>query len=254
MPKPVNIAIVAALKRELAPLLGTWERSSLLPGGCYEKGDNVAVIGGIGPRAAHSVTERLLQVVTPRLLVSAGMAGALTSAHRVGDVLIPKAVISETGEKFLTGKGMGTLLTVGGVAGTESKRNLAKRFAAEAADMEAAVIAQVAARHGVEFMAVKAISDELDFPMPDMSGYITPEGSFSTSKLIAHAVLHPRMWGVLLRLKSNSDRAASRLCEALQELIDGNAPAEVGDAGSSFAKVTKPQPVSRTCGTTNVVR
>jgi adenosylhomocysteine nucleosidase len=224
MPKPVDIAIIAALKRELAPLLGDWTASEMvhLPSGvCFEKGSNLAIAGGIGPRAARRAAESLLEAATPKLLVSAGMAGALTPAHCVGDVFIPNVVISDTGEDFFTGVGTGTLLTVPGVTGMDSKRDLGNRFAAEAVDMEAAAVAQIAKRHGVPFVAIKAISDELDFPMPDMSDYVTADGSFDTGRLVAHAILHPRMWGVLSRLKTNSARAACRLCLALHALIEG---------------------------------
>ncbi len=229
MPKPINIAVLAALKREMAPLLQSWKKGTIVPGSnlCYEQGKNLVVIGGIGARAARRATEALLEATRPRLLVSAGLAGALTSAFKVGDLFVPNAIVKESGEIFVTDRGKGTLLTVAGMAGIERKRALAQQFSADAADMEAAAVAQVAREHGIPFLAVKAISDELDFPMPDLGEYVTPEGSFCTGKLISRAVLHPNMWGVLVRLKANSERAASSLCDALRSFL------ETGVAGTA---------------------
>ena len=47
-------------------------------------------------------------------------------------------------------------------------------------DMEGAAVAQVAKEHGLEFAAVKAISDDADFPMPPLNRFIDENGKFAT--------------------------------------------------------------------------
>ena len=48
--------------------------------------------------------------------------------------------------------------------------------------MEAAAVAAVAQERGIEFAAVKAISDELDFVMPPVGRFVDADGKFETAR------------------------------------------------------------------------
>ena len=89
--------------------------------------------------------------------------------------------------------------------------------------MEAFSVAQAAQAHGYPFVAVKAISDEVDFAMPDMRQFIDRQGRFRTAKFVTHAALRPGMWRGIARLNKNSGRAAKSLCKVLNELIESDA-------------------------------
>ena len=64
-----------------------------------------------------------------------------------------------------------------------AKRHLRTQYGADAIDMEAAGAAG-GGRHGIPFLAVKAISDEDDFAMPDLEPYIDAQGLFHTLRFV----------------------------------------------------------------------
>jgi hypothetical protein len=86
--------------------------------------------------------------------------------------------------------------------------------------MEAAAVAEVAAQAGLPFVAVKAISDSLRFPMPDLSRFIDGGGSFAKGKFLFHTALRPGSWATIAQLARNSSLATRKLCTRLQHLID----------------------------------
>ncbi len=231
-----RIAIIAALEREVAPLLGTpgWHKRSL-PGvdcACYENDVAVMTCGGIGGVAAGRIAKAIINGYNPALVISAGLAGALTPAGKVGQVIYPAAVIAlEKGVPVdavwageIAGvRRTGTLLSAARVAGIEEKQRLAKKYSAEAIDMEAAAVAEVAAAHGIAFMAVKAISDEYNFRMPDMDRFIDRRGRFQTVRFALHIALRPSLWRSVKVLASNSRKASCHLCVALGVLLEAAA-------------------------------
>jgi adenosylhomocysteine nucleosidase len=159
-------------------------------------------------------------------LVSAGYAGALTSTFAPGDLVTPAEIIdAHTGEQFATSQGSGILVSTSGVASVNDKRALAKRFSAQATDMEAAAVARVAQAHGREFITLKAISDALDFELPPMDRFISANGDFQTARFAIHAALHPSLWPAIRKLARNSQRASLTLCSALEHLISCKDPA-----------------------------
>jgi hypothetical protein len=86
--------------------------------------------------------------------------------------------------------------------------------------MEAAAVARVAQQQGTQFLAVKAISDEVDFAMPPMERFVDSQGNFRTVKLLAHAVWHPSWWPVLAQLGRNTKLASSQLCAWLDDQMN----------------------------------
>ena len=228
-----KIAIIAALEREVAPLLrtGSWSRQSLsgVDGACYENDIAVVACAGIGGVAAGRMAEALIAGYKPALVVSAGLAGALTPAGKVGQVICPAVVICAgkavpvevASPPEIAGlRQAGTLVTASRVSGAEEKRSLARQYSADALDMEAAAVAEVAAAHGLAFMAVKAISDEYNFPMPNLDRFIDEQGRFQTGRFAFYIAFRPSMWRIVKKLASNSGQASRELCAALRVLID----------------------------------
>lgn len=216
-----KIVIVAAMERELSGLIAGWP-AKIVPSSrgrvrLYENGAVLCAVGGMGTIMARAAADAAYrQAGEVGMMVSAGLAGALTSEWNVGDIFRPATVIDDAdGLAIETGNGAGTLITSGTVADETLKKIFAEKHIAQAVDMEAFAVADVARVHGVPFQAVKAISDELDFPMPPLGRFIREDGTFETGRFAVYAAMRPRLWGTIARLRSNSSRASAALCTAL---------------------------------------
>jgi adenosylhomocysteine nucleosidase len=229
----IEVGIIAALYREIAPLVhGSGWRSSRRMGPAwqtYESENVLLVCGGIGGEPARKTAEAVVAAVRPSALLSVGLAGALTPVLKAGAVFFPATVLDAAIGSAVDSSLMpevagfprsGVLVSTSGVARPESKHFLAAQYHADAVDMEAASVARVAAKHGVRFLAIKAISDEYNFPMPDMRPYIDADGRFLTGRFALHTALRPSTWPVVGRLASNSSKAAQELSGALRQLLD----------------------------------
>jgi adenosylhomocysteine nucleosidase len=217
--------MVASMETEIAPLVRGWRRHAVEMNGrrirIFESERAAVAIAGIGPEASDLAATVLLDKYDCNALISIGLAGALDRGLLPGTVLEPEEVKDErTGRSFRTQSGKGTLVSVTRVAGAEEKSQLAEKFSASAVDMEAAAVASVAAQAHVPFFAVKAISDSLEFPMPDMTRFIGRDGGFAVGRFALHIVLHPRSWSMVAHLARNSSLATRNLCNHLQHLID----------------------------------
>jgi adenosylhomocysteine nucleosidase len=235
MPK---IAIVAALKREVKPLIRNWPSRERDHDGrkfkFFEKDDAVLVCGGIGSEATRRATEAIIALYAPAVVYSVGFAGALQPGSKVGDIVLPRRVLDvRDGSSSDTGEGDATLITITSVADRKQKAQLAASYNAIAADMEAAYVARGAQARGVRFAAVKVISDEIGFAMPPMQRFIAAGGSFETSRFVRFALARPWLWPALLRLAGNSSRAAQALSSYLQHMIEKSTPQ--ADASSEAA-------------------
>jgi adenosylhomocysteine nucleosidase len=225
----VQLAIIAALEREIQPLVRGWQRVQFSHEGRgfagYRKEDLLAIAGGIGGEAARRTAQAVVAQYQPRMLVSAGLAGALIRSLKVGNVIIPNVIIDAvTGAEYrcTLGEGVlggGILVSSGLVAGSISKRELVERFHALAADMEAAAVAEVAREARIGFRCVKAISDEAEFPMPPMNGFIDSQGCFQTAQFARWLAFHPGWWPAVIALGRNSNRASQALCAWLREKV-----------------------------------
>jgi adenosylhomocysteine nucleosidase len=227
---PAKLAIVAALEREIHPLVRDWPAVVKEHAGrtfrFFEKGQVVVVCGGIGAEPARRAAEAVIALYAPEVVYSAGFAGALDPALKVADILVPARVIDAGDSSSVdTGTGQGILVTFGAVATPEQKVKLGKSFNAQAVDMEAAAVARAAAARGVRFAAVKAISDEVGFSLPGMNhpgmnqgiGFIGPSGEFQAGRFARFIMIRPWTWAAALRLARNSKRAALALSAWLAE-------------------------------------
>jgi nucleoside phosphorylase len=229
----VQIAIIAALEREIRPLVKSWARVEVQHEGftlvCFESNYAVAICGGIGPEAGRRAAQLAVSRYSPRLLISAGVAGGLTPELKVGETIFPALVVDagdssrhETAIKdsriAATPLAKTVLVSYPEIAGAEQKHRLGKAYGAHAIDMEAASIARAAQANGTAFLAIKCISDEVDFELPAMMGFVR-EGTFNTRGFIAHVVVRPWLWIKVARLAQNTRLAAENLCAWLRESV-----------------------------------
>ena len=226
-----RIAIVAALERELHPLIHNWPATTALHEGrdfrFYESDYAVVVCGGIGSEAARRAAEAVIDRYSPQILISAGIAGALVPELHVGETIFPATVIDiQDGSRHPTAiqnapvshtaLGRTILASSPQIAGVEQKQQLAKSCGAHAVDMEAAAVARAAQFHNLPFIAIKTISDEHDFEMPEMTRFVR-DGEFQTRRFALHVAIRPWLWLRVFRLARNAKIASENLCAWLRE-------------------------------------
>lgn len=229
MREKVTIAIIAAMEREVRPLIRNWKFRTLQHDGrhyrLFENGETSLMCGGIGAEAARRVTEAVIREVNPVRVISVGFAGALPGANgsvalRVGDVLEPRTVINVAdGVRTEVRSGEGILVSSMAVADKEQKIRLSTSYGACAVDMEAAAVAQGALAREVEFGAIKAISDDADFSMPRMDEFISRDGQFRSAAFAFHVAIRPWLWGRAISLGRNSAKASQALCAAISAYL-----------------------------------
>ena len=223
-----KIAIIAAMEREVAPLIRSWKVGTnvrtLEHGGrryrLFENGEATLVCGGIGAEAARRATEAVIREVQPVRVISVGFAGALDPALQVGHVFEPRTVINAAdGVRTEVGSGEGILVSSTTVAGKEQKIRLRKAYGASAVDMEATAVAQGAQARGIEFAALKAISDDADFNLPAVDRFVAADGSFQSVRFACYVALRPWLWGATIALARNSAKASRALSDALTNYL-----------------------------------
>ena len=217
-----QLGIIAALHREIAPLVRGWTRHQnnrhvLL----WSSGSTVVVCAGMGSVRATLAVQAAMSLGPVDTLISVGLAGACDPALRPGAVLECGQVIdAQTGERFGQAHAGTTLVTATSLVSVTEKSRLHSAYGAVAVDMEAATVARLARAHSLRFRAIKAISDASDFEVEALARFSTAEGQFRERAFAAHAALRPALWGRLLALSSNSKQALQGLTQELQRQIN----------------------------------
>lgn len=218
-----EVGVVAALRMEVADKLRHWRTGSFAHAGrtyqTFQTESAALVFGGMGREPARQAAESLVWKFGPKTLVSLGFAGAAAPELRVGDIFMPARIHSDQGEAFLTHaeRATGTLVTTSRIAGPGEKRDLRKRYSADAVDMEAAAVARVALGHGLGFLAVKAISDAPEQRMPPFERFARSDGTIDAGGFGSFAVLRPQLWPALWRLARNASVASAALARWLSQ-------------------------------------
>jgi nucleoside phosphorylase len=233
-----TIAIIAAMEREISPLVRGWQRATLSSSGkkftLFQRDGVLAVVSGIGCKNAELVARAVVAQHRPALLISVGLAGALIRSLKVGSVFTPNVVVdaADGAEYRCTADGNhvsgGVLVSAAEITGAEAKQGLVNRFHGLVVDMEAASVARVAQQEQIGFRCVKTISDEADFAMPPMGQFLNPSGEFQSGKFALWAALRPWQWTRVAALGRNSKRATETLCNRLRnELASALPPKEI---------------------------
>jgi adenosylhomocysteine nucleosidase len=227
-----RIAIIAALERELHPLVKDWKQTSLTVSGhdvqCFQNGDAIAVISGMGIRMSEAAARAVVAKYQPEILISAGLAGALMRTLKVGNVVTPNVIVdAASGIEYRCNVGGeviggGVLVSTFEIVEKKSKAELVECFHALVVDMEAAGVAKVAQEFDLGFRCVKAISDEFDFPLPPLNRFVDGDGIFQTGNFVRWLSVRPWQWMTVLMLGRNSNLAAQALCDWLARGLAGS--------------------------------
>ena len=231
------VGIVTAMATEVWPLVRDWEKNPHPaqnrpldfargrvrvghPWDFFEREDAVLLCGGIGYEAGKRAAEAVIEYAKPDVLITTGLAGGLKPEWTLGRTMVAAEVVDEATERrFKTAYGEGMVVSSREIARAAKKRELASRFAADVVDMEGAAVAEVAEAHGLPFLAVKAISDDMDFELPPLQEFVDAEGRFQSARFGFWAAWHPRWWPTIAQLKRRSDLAAEKLAVKLREVI-----------------------------------
>jgi adenosylhomocysteine nucleosidase len=229
-----RVAMIAAMEREVQPLVRGWQRSTITAGArslvVFAAEHRVVAISGIGHKNAEQAARAAVERFNPAMLISIGVAGALIRSLKVGSVFTPSVVVDAAdGAEYRCGGEAGgviggVLVSADKIAGAGDKQRLVERFHALVVDMEAAGVASVAQESQIGFRCVKAISDEADFVMPPLGRFVDAEGNFQSGKFLAWTALRPWQWARVAALGRNSVRATRALCEWLKKNHGGSAP------------------------------
>lgn len=213
-----RIAIIAALPREIRSLVRGWQSETRKNGiRIFSGNDAIVICAGMGADRAVLAATHAVSLGPVSRLISAGFVGALHDGLRTGAVVKPGIVIdARTGERFSVDRGQGILVTGSSVAGVAEKQRLRKSYLADAVDMEAAAVARIAEQRGIPFAAVKAVSDEHDFEMPEMSRFVSETGQFREVAFAGFMMTHPSSWPRIRRLAAGAKKAEIALTQALR--------------------------------------
>ncbi|MGB8480559.1 MAG: phosphorylase [Acidobacteriaceae bacterium] len=228
-----RIAILAALPREVAPLVRHWAATPLKPKDglngppsddkgmrLWENEHAIVACAGMG-RARVALALELAEARGPlRSVISVGYAGALREKMRIDGVYWPSIVIDgQTGERFACEDGEGVLVTADHVVGRDEKPKLATQWNADLVDMEAATVARLAKLRALPFRTVRAISDPVDDNLPDLSRFTNVRGGFQGASFAMYVALHPWLIPTTIRLGKQSSRASQAIAAALLQIL-----------------------------------
>lgn len=218
----VKVGIIAALPREVSALVEGWEhRVAGTNVRVWVNENAVVACAGMGRERAALAVQAAMEAMPVAALLSVGVAGACDPALRVAEIVRAGAVLdSATGELFEDPRYLASVMTTNTVADVREKARLYSSCGVAAVDMEASAVAHLARVHGVEFAAIKAISDEADFEIEGLERFVTRDGQFREGAFALHATLRPGLWGKVIALGRNSSKAVAALRAELQRELD----------------------------------
>ncbi len=247
---PLVLAVLAALIYEVRPFLGlvkAGRRQDLnLPAWEFQAGEGrgLAAVSGVGEAAARRAAAQLLTIGRPRLLLSIGFGGGLTSGVQPGAVMVgssywhysPKTgtvreVVSPLApfaaadlENRLINAGLpalaGSLVTAPAILRKAEHLPAFQHLTHPVLDLETSAVAAVAAAHGVAFLGMRAVTDVSGEEIPHfmaeaLNAHKTPGPGIALGWL-AH---DPRRVVQLIHFWRRGRLAARNLARAVEVLL-----------------------------------
>ena len=224
----VRVGVLAALPRELEPLVRGWKRVEApryVSMWTHVDGDGnqrVAACAGMGANAARRAFAAAEVAGPLDLVLSVGLAGATGVAAQLGQVsCVTEVIDAQTGERFpLTAADRTVrLATVVQTAGVAEKARLAASYGSVLVDMEAATVARLALMRGIPMVCIKAVSDVADTRLPEIDAFVDGEGQLKTLRFVLHLLPRPASWGAVAQLARASKLASAALGNALKQFL-----------------------------------
>lgn len=208
--------------------------------GTYKQNEVLALQTGMGRAGVENVLNPILGSQKITGVLSIGFAGALKKDMSVGDVVICTSVVSASEKadsyhadsnlvkcaleamngkecKYITGKSV----TIPRPACTqEDKQRLKDTFQVDVCEMEDFWIAGIASEKQTPFLAVRAISDELDCKLPEFKGIIDSQGYVKSGKAVSYLLTHPLYINNTLNIYRNFRRAQKSLSLFTASFLD----------------------------------
>jgi len=250
------IAVLCAIRQEISPLVACMNVSKKfdIDEVLFYQGDLnglplTLVQGGIGRENAIKAASCLLESTSVDLLISAGVAGGIRQGIHVGDLIVAERVgytrqddfdgnelqlesefvckkeIVQLARELSNGLEsrlhFGNLLTVDKVISQASiKRKIGEQNSFLAVEMESAAVAEVACEKGVEFAAIRSISDDIDDDLQlDYDNIISDEGKIKVTSIALGVLKNPQSLALLSRLNKQTKTAAKSLAYFMSKLI-----------------------------------
>jgi adenosylhomocysteine nucleosidase len=204
--------------------------------------DCLMVTSGMGHKRAMHGTRALLAATSPHLLVSFGIAGAVSDDLRIGDVIVarntclldmglpgqfrPLASLSEAAWNAATQvlQQDGARLVAGTAITTRGSHVLQplEEIAHPVLEMETAGIAQVAAEMGIPLVSIRSISDGPQSPIPfDLEAILDEKYNLRIGKMLMMVLRSPQIIlqsrQMMQNIRIAADHAARALVAALSQ-------------------------------------
>ncbi len=178
---------------------------------------------GVGESAARKSLANFLAQESPRILISAGFAGAITEKLQVADILVAEN-FSETAllEHARALGVVGKLKTIPQVADSALERAaIAQTSDALAIDMETEFIARACAARNIPLLSLRAISDSprAPFSIPLRVLFDMEKQRPNFAALCGYVARHPSSVKHLLRIVGQTNAARRSLADALDSLL-----------------------------------
>ncbi|MFN4260145.1 MAG: hypothetical protein ACK4RK_12685 [Gemmataceae bacterium] len=169
----------------------------------------------------------------PRVVLSAGFAGALREGLRAGDVVLATEIVDAQGSRWpATWPGelpagewrpplrRGRLLTMPHLVGDpKEKQRLGQTQDAWAVDMESAIVAQACTRAGIPFGCLRVVTDDVHTALASDLIALLSRQRASPFRLLAALPRRPSLIRDLARLTRVTRHAAHQLALALGEVL-----------------------------------
>jgi adenosylhomocysteine nucleosidase len=206
---PRDVLVVCGLKVEARIARGSAVRT--IAGG----GNSAALADAIEREIANGIAG----------IISFGVAGALISPLRPGALIVAKSTIFEREILEAHEAWSATLMRSlphaihGSLAGSDrivadrlDKDRLQRETGAAAVDMESHIAARAAAKHGLPFVALRAIADPLDRVLPPAALIaMRDQGGIDLAAVLGSIAKSPRQLPQLIAIARDTRRALSAL-------------------------------------------
>ena len=191
------------------------------------------IVSGVGLAAASRGAERLIDGHRPRVLVSAGFAGALDPSLNRNDLAIPRSVVNAEGETIAIDaewanavsaiRRVERLLLVDRVITAASEKGrLRDERQADLIDMETFGVAAAARDRGIPFIPLRVVSDDARSELPpEIARMLNASGSYRVGAALRAIWGRPSAAKDFWTLHAQALEAADRLANGLQVLLRG---------------------------------